>query len=56
VDTPRFDEGPIFNAARQIKEPAERCRYIGEAGGDDLALAGRVEALLRAHNDFLPTS
>jgi predicted Ser/Thr protein kinase len=48
---PKSDEATIFNAARQIEDPAARRQYVGEACGEDLALAGRVEALLRAHDE-----
>jgi WD40 repeat protein/serine/threonine protein kinase len=47
---PKPDESTLFNAARRIDDPTERRRYVREACGDDLALAGRVEALLRAHD------
>jgi predicted Ser/Thr protein kinase len=45
------DESTLFNAARRIGNPAERCRYVREACGDDLTLANRVEALLRMHDE-----
>ena len=48
---PTFDEAAIFNAARHIEDPAARRRYVREACGDDDALAERVEALLRAHDE-----
>jgi serine/threonine protein kinase len=48
---PKPDESTLFNAARRIDDPSERRRYVGEACGDDLVLAGRVEALLRAHSE-----
>jgi predicted Ser/Thr protein kinase len=48
---PKSDAATIFNAARRIDDPAARQRYVAEACGDDLALAGRVEALLRAHGE-----
>ncbi len=40
------DEATLFDAARRIDDPAARRLYIREACGEDLALAGRVEALL----------
>jgi hypothetical protein len=48
---PTFDEAAIFNAARRIEDPAARRQYIREACGADGALADRVEALLRAHDE-----
>jgi hypothetical protein len=51
MGAPKLDEADIFNAARRIDDPAARRQYIHEACGDDLALAGRVEALLRAHDE-----
>ncbi|HZY87294.1 MAG TPA: serine/threonine-protein kinase [Gemmataceae bacterium] len=53
----KLDEAAVFNAARRIDDPAERRRYVGEACGEDRALASRVEALLRMHDEgptFLP--
>src|SRR5262245_13472635 len=48
---PRLDEATVFNAARRIADPAARRLYVREACGDDLALAERVEALLRANDE-----
>ncbi len=48
---PKPDESTLFNAARRIGDPAERCLYVRDACGDDLALAARVEALLRAQDE-----
>ena len=48
---PKPDEATIFNAARRLEDFEARRRYLAEACGDDLALAGRVEALLRAHDE-----
>ena len=48
---PKVDEADVFNAARRIGDPAERRQYVRETCGDDVALAGRVEALLRAHDE-----
>jgi WD40 repeat protein len=45
------DEATIFSTARRIDDPAARRLYVREACGGDLALAGRVEALLRAHDE-----
>jgi serine/threonine protein kinase/tetratricopeptide (TPR) repeat protein len=44
------DEATLFDAARRIDDPAARRLYIWEACGEDLALAGRVEALLRVYD------
>ncbi|MBV8592926.1 MAG: serine/threonine protein kinase, partial [Caulobacteraceae bacterium] len=51
MGAPKLDEASIFNAARRIDDPAARQRYVGEACGDDRALAGRVAALLRMHDE-----
>jgi hypothetical protein len=51
MGAPKLDEASIFNAARRIEDPAACRLYVREACGDDLALADRVEALLRAHNE-----
>ena len=48
---PKPDESTLFNAARRIDDPAARRLYVREACGDDLALAARGEALLRAHDE-----
>jgi hypothetical protein len=48
---PKPDESTLFNAARRIDDPAARRLYVREAYGDDLALAARGEALLRAHDE-----
>ncbi len=48
---PKPDEAAIFNAARRIADPAARRQCIAEACGEDRALAGRVEALLRMHDE-----
>jgi WD40 repeat protein len=48
---PKPDEATIINAALRIDDPAARRRYVAEACGNDLALAGRVEGLLRAHHE-----
>jgi WD40 repeat protein/serine/threonine protein kinase/Flp pilus assembly protein TadD len=49
MPAPTFNEADIFNAARRIEDPEARRRYVQEACGEDLALADRIEALLRAH-------
>jgi WD40 repeat protein len=54
MSAPKVDEAAVFNAARRIGDPAARRLYVHEACGGDAALAGRVEALLRAH-DHGPT-
>jgi len=46
---PTRDEAEVFNAARRISDPEASRRYVREACGEDLALADRIEALLRAH-------
>ena len=48
---PKPEESTLFNAARRINDPAARRQYVREACGDDAALAGRVEALLRIHDE-----
>jgi serine/threonine protein kinase/tetratricopeptide (TPR) repeat protein len=48
---PHRDEADIFNAARQVADPAARRRYVAEACGEDRTLAERVEALLRVHDE-----
>jgi WD40 repeat protein/serine/threonine protein kinase len=48
---PMLNEADIFNSARHIQDPEARRRYVREACGEDLALGGRVEALLRAHDE-----
>ena len=48
---PKPDESTLFNAARRIDGPAARRLYVREACGDALALAGRLEALLRMHDE-----
>jgi serine/threonine protein kinase/tetratricopeptide (TPR) repeat protein len=50
--TPRqLDEEAIFNVARKITPPAVREEYLQQACGDDEALRGRVQDLLRAHDE-----
>jgi serine/threonine protein kinase len=51
MSAPKLDEAAIFNAARRIDDPAARRLYVHQACGEDLALAGRIEALLRAHDE-----
>ena len=43
----RHDEEGIFHAARQVADPEARAAYLVETCGDDAALRGRVERLLR---------
>ena len=53
---PATDLQAIFAHALDLKTPAERARYVIEACGDDRALRGEVESLLRAlgnAGDFL---
>jgi len=49
-------ERHIFDKAIEIETPEERAAYVKSACGDDHALAKRINALLRAHEqaDFLP--
>jgi serine/threonine protein kinase/WD40 repeat protein len=51
MDVAKPDEATIFTAARQILDSAARGRYVREACGDDIALADRIQALLRAHEE-----
>ena len=51
MGAPKLDEAAVFNAARRIDDAAKRRQYVREACGEDLALAGRVEALLRIHDE-----
>jgi WD40 repeat protein/serine/threonine protein kinase len=51
VGATKLDEASIFNAARRIEDSAARRQYVGKACGEDLTLAARVEALLRAHEE-----
>ena len=48
---PASPREPATNAARRIGDPAARRLYVREACGEDIALAGRVEALLRMHDE-----
>src|SRR5262245_38213805 len=48
-DILRPDE--VFNAARQLGDPDARRAYLDEACGADGNLRGRVEALLKAHEE-----
>jgi eukaryotic-like serine/threonine-protein kinase len=41
----------IFNNALELHDPAARARYLQEACAGDAALYGRVEELLRAHDE-----
>jgi len=45
------DEKSIFKAAVELKTTAERNAYLDKVCGDDLALKGRITALLQAHED-----
>ncbi len=40
----------VFSAALELADAAERAAYLAQACGDDAALRGRVEALLKAHS------
>src|SRR5205823_11839388 len=46
-----LDEAAIFDAARQIADYDARRQYIQEACGADSHLQGRIEALLRVHEN-----
>jgi serine/threonine protein kinase len=48
---PKLDEAALFNTARQIESPEARRQYLQEACGEDHHLRGRVEALLRVHDE-----
>src|SRR5579871_1918280 len=48
---PKLDEAALFNAARLIESPTARRQYLQEACGNDTELRGRVEALLRVHDE-----
>jgi serine/threonine protein kinase len=50
VTNPTLREEEIFDAARQIEESGARQEYIEQACGDDHALRGRIDALLRIHD------
>jgi len=41
----------IFDNALELQDPTARARYLKEACADDAALYGRVEKLLRAHDE-----
>ncbi len=45
-----MSERDIFNAAREMTDPAARSAYLDRACGGDRELRSRVEALLRAHD------
>ena len=45
-----MSERDIFNAAREMTDPAARSAYLDGACGADAGLRARVEALLRAHD------
>jgi serine/threonine-protein kinase len=47
----QLDEEAIFNVARKITPLAVREEYLGQACGDDEALRGRVQDLLRVHDE-----
>jgi eukaryotic-like serine/threonine-protein kinase len=41
-------EQSLFEAARELREPAQRCAFLREACGEDSALRIRIEKLLKA--------
>src|SRR5689334_17317500 len=45
------DEEALFHAARRLQSPQERTEYLRSACGDDAALRGRVQELLRAYDE-----
>jgi serine/threonine protein kinase len=45
------DEEALFHAARRLQSPRERAEYLRGACGDDPALRGRVQELLRAYDE-----
>jgi serine/threonine protein kinase len=50
ADKPCDEEG-LFHAARRLHSAQERSAYLRGACGDDAALRGRVEELLRAYDE-----
>jgi serine/threonine protein kinase/WD40 repeat protein len=50
MDTPNLGEEAIFNVARQIPAGDARREYLRQVCGDDVALHGRLEALLAVHD------
>ncbi len=46
-----MDIEAIFSTALEMENEAERAAYLDAACGDDSALRGRVEALLKAHHE-----
>jgi eukaryotic-like serine/threonine-protein kinase len=52
----KLNEADIFNLARQIDPGDARSKYLAQACGGDCELQGRLQALLRVHDqdrDFL---
>jgi serine/threonine protein kinase len=45
------DEEALFHAARRLQSPRERAEYLRGACGDDPALRGRVQELLRVYDE-----
>jgi serine/threonine protein kinase/tetratricopeptide (TPR) repeat protein len=45
------DEEALFHAARRLPSPGERAEYLRGACGDDPAVRGRVQELLRAYDE-----
>jgi serine/threonine protein kinase len=45
------DEEAVFQAARRISDPDARREYVCSSCGGDVALADRIEELLKAHDD-----
>ena len=50
MSSPERKEVSVFNAAAEIRSPVARHAYLDQACGDDTALRGRVEALLRVQD------
>ena len=48
---PKLDEAALFNHARQIESPEARRQYLQEECGGNREMLGRVEALLRVHDE-----
>src|SRR5438309_1146754 len=47
MNASQLDEEAVFQAARRIAGPEARAAYLGQVCGDDAALRGRVERLLK---------
>src|SRR5260370_6310638 len=47
----KLEEEAIFNVARKIPSPEARGDYLRQACGGEEAVAARVQALLKAHDE-----